>query len=181
MRNVLITCLLLVFLGQASFAASLAFSLDAKTVSYVTSVGNYSSTKNIDPIYGIGIVLSVPLKKKLSLRFEGQYNTLASFTNGLGQKTDLSMFPLQVSLQTNAGGLYLGGGINYTLWTSSIGGNSISENNGIGYQVYAGLDNLIFGNLELKYTYMAASFSFLGTTINQAAGTISLGTKIWLI
>jgi len=183
MKNIIVSCLFLFLLAQVSFAVDHRFgiSLDAKTTSYTASIGNYSAANNLDPMCGVGIVLGVPLRDGLALRFEGQYNTASSFTNSLGQKTEISVYPMQVSLQNAAGGMYFGGGINYTLWTSSIGGNSVSENNGIGYQAYAGFDSPLLGNLELKYTYMAASFSFLGSTINQSAGAISLGTKFWII
>jgi len=182
MKKTFVSILVFCFLASASFAIGphIGLSLDAKTVNYSTSLGSYSSSNNLDPIFGLGIAIGVPLKESLSMRFEGQYNTIASFTNGLGVKTDISIYPLQLSLQNNIAGVYFGGGINYTLWTSSIGGNNINETNGLGYQIYAGLDSLLFGNLEVKYTMMNASFSILGSTINQAAGTLSLGTKFWI-
>jgi len=78
-------------------------------------------------------------------------------------------------------GFYFGGGLNYTLWALSAGGATANESNGLGYQLYAGLNSLLFGDLELKYTFMAASVAAFGTTFNQGAGTISFGTKFWLI
>jgi hypothetical protein len=161
--------------------AHFGFSLDAKTAGYTASLNNYSAASNLDPMYGIGIVNGIPLKETLSLRLEGQYNTATTFTDASAVKTNITMYPLQVSLQNNVGLLYFGGGINYTLWTFSAGGTSANENNGFGYQAYAGLNTLFFGDLELKYTYMTSSVSAFGATFGQAASTISIGTKIWII
>lgn len=184
MKNALIACLFVCLFVPVSFAMAnnIGLSLDAKTANYTSSFSSLSATNNLDPMFGIGLAIRVPLRSTLSLLFEGQYNTATSFTNSLGVKYDLSVYPLQISLQNNVGGLYFGGGINYALWTLSGGGNSFSENNGIGYQVYAGLDGLLLGNLglELKYTSMTASVSAFGSAINQVANTISLGTKIWI-
>jgi len=35
-------------------------------------------------------------------------------------------------------------------------------------------------DLEIKYTYMAASVNISGTIVNQAVGTLSVGTKVWV-
>jgi len=183
MKNIFIVCLLIGSLAQVSLAMDnrIGLSLDAKTASYRASISDYSASANMDPMYGLGVVVKIPLRETLSLLVEGQYNSASSFTDSLGNRTNISVYPLQVSLQMNSRSLYLGGGINYTLWTVSSGSTSFDERNGIGYQIYAGLDGLFPASLEIKYTYMAASVSAFGSTFDQAASTISLGTKIWII
>lgn len=204
MKNIFIFGLFICLLSQVSFAVDagtglnqdannagstssifnrvqIGLDVDAKIPTFTGSTGNFTASNNPNAIYGVGLAIKIPLSGALSVVAEGQYNTVSSYTNSLGGKTDISVYPLQVSLQGNVGGLYVGGGINYTLWKVSVSGSDLTQTNGIGYQAYAGLG--VFAgsvNLEIKYTHMNASTSVAGVLINEAADTISAGVRLWI-
>lgn len=184
MKRQLLLFLLITVLGSACFAADFvpAFKINAKSAAYVATIGNTSSTSSMDSMIGIGFALKYPLKKTWSLVIDGQYNTGSGFTNSLGGKTDVQVHPIELNIERSFGGWYLGGGLNYTLWSVKSGSTTFNEQNGLGGQFYGGWSKLFSDNtdLEIKYTYMSASVNISGTVVNQAVGTLSVGTKIWV-
>jgi len=184
MRKLLISLFALLLASSSAFASDLiiGLKLDAKTAAYLASASVISTTSTADPMLGLGVTVRKPLDNDLSLLLEALFNTGSGFTNSLGSKTNLQVYPIEVSLQKDFGGWHLGGGLNYSLWNMSASGTTYSMQNGLGIQFYGGWNGLLTKNsdLEIKYTYMSASTNQSGVVINTALGTLSLGTKIWL-
>jgi len=184
MKKLLISFLALLFVSSATFASDIiiGLKLDAKTAAYLASTSGLSTTSTADPMLGLGIAIKKPLDNGLSLLLEALFNTGSGFTNSLGSKTNLQALPIEVNLQKDFDGWHLGGGANYSLWNMSASGTNYSMQNGLGIQFYGGWNGLLTksSDLEIKYTYMSASTSLSGITVNTALGTLSIGTKVWL-
>ena len=184
MKRFIAFLFVLLFASSATIASSdiiIGLKLDAKTAVYLASVLGVSTTSTADPMLGLGLTIKKPLSNDLALLFETIFNTGSGFSNALGSKTNLQVYPIEVSLQKDFGGWHLGGGVNYSLWNMSASGTTYSMQNGLGIQVYSGWNGLLTKNsdLEIKYTYMSASTNLSGYTVNTALGTLSVGTKIW--
>ena len=184
MKKALVFLLVLSFVSSGASASDLILGLkmDAQTAAYISSVANVSTTSTADSMLGLGVVIKKALDNDLSLLLEALYNTGSGFNNISGTKTSLKVYPVEVNLQKSFGGWYLGGGVNYSFWSMSASGTNYSMQNGMGIQFYGGWNSLLTKNsdLEIKYTYMSASTSVSGTTVNSKLGTLSIGAKIWL-
>ena len=165
--------------GPSDF--KIGVKIDAKSAAYVSSVAGYSSTASADPMLGLGVVFKKHLGNDWSLLLEALFNTGSGFNNAMGGKTNLQVHPLEANIERGFGSWYLGGGINYSFWYMSASGNTASMQNGLGSQFFGGWNKLFSSNsdLEIKYTYMTASISQSGVTINTALGTLSIGVKVW--
>jgi|GEM_PF-2685767 len=160
----------------------IGLKIDAKSAAYVASVSGYSSTVSADPMLGLGVVAKKKLDNDWSLLLEALFNTGSGFANANGGKTSIQAYPLEANIERGFGSWYLGGGVNYSLWNmSATSGNTFSMQNGLGSQFYGGWNKLFSSNsdLEIKYTYMTASTSLSGVTVNTALGTLSIGVKVW--
>ncbi|MFC1511164.1 hypothetical protein ACFL5U_02115 [Candidatus Margulisiibacteriota bacterium] len=188
MKKLVIGLFVLGVIVSVSSASQAKFGLkvNAQSTAYVTSISSGSSTlsssTSTDPIIGAGIAYSHPLKDNWSLIIEGQYNTASGYTNSLGSKVTMQVHPIEVSLQNNFEGWYLGGGLNYSLWSMSTSTSVADEQNSIGMQFYGGWKELFLAktDLEIKYTYMGASVVSSGIRITQGFGSLSIGPKYWL-
>jgi len=169
---------------QQSLGNNFGISITGKSVVFTGSVGSSSGDMTGANIYGLGLNMKVPLNgNKLALLVEGEYNTVSDYSIGGVKVADASVYPLQVSLISSLGGIYVGGGANYSLWTVSVVGSNATVDNGIGYQAFIGTDAIFAHNvnLELKYTHMASSVTVGSTKADFGANTISLGLKLWVI
>lgn len=159
----------------------IGFNADVKSAAYLSSISGLSSTTTADPMLGLGIVAKKYLGNDLTLVFEGMFNTGSGFTNANGTKTSLQVYPIEINVQKDFGGWYLGAGGNYSLWSMSAS-TTLSMQNGLGVQFYGGWNDKLGKNsdLEIKYSYMTASANVSGYTLNTALGTLSVGVKYWL-
>ena len=167
---------------SASPNFTIGLKVDAKSAVYLSSVAGFSSTASADPMLGLGVVFKKNLGNDWSLLLEALFNTGSGFINASGGKTSIQAYPLEANIERGFGSWYLGGGVNYSLWNmSATSGNTYSMQNGLGSQFYGGWNKLFSSNsdLEIKYTYMTASTSLSGVTVNTALGTLSIGVKVW--
>jgi len=144
-----------------------------------SSMTEYVADSSIMP--GLGLSVKLPLSGSIAIVLGGQYNLPVNFTAKKNStiKGKAQVIPFEGNVQYEFDEWYIGGGLNYSMWTAS-GTNPAAtptdyvytEVGGLGQQIYVGLSKFKMVAFELKAARMTGYVP--AYSISQAFGAVSL-------